>query len=64
MSCNHGSSRASLFHRRAGDRIDIVCETRSLQPGQPLVIENRPGAGDNIGARQVARSAANGYTRL
>jgi tripartite-type tricarboxylate transporter receptor subunit TctC len=30
--------------------------------GQPFVIENRPGAGGNIGIDTVAKSAADGYT--
>ncbi|KAF1050210.1 MAG: hypothetical protein GAK38_00236 [Xylophilus sp.] len=30
--------------------------------GQPFVIENRPGAGGNIGADYVAKSPADGYT--
>ncbi|MGE8441669.1 MAG: Bug family tripartite tricarboxylate transporter substrate binding protein [Comamonas testosteroni] len=42
----------------------IVSEALSQQLGQPVVIENRPGAGGNIGARQVARAAADGYTLL
>ena len=51
-----------------GSSTDIVARTLA-QPlgealGQTVVIENRPGAGGNIGTVAVARSAADGYTFL
>lgn len=51
-----------------GGASDIVA--RAIGPalseklGQPVVIENRPGAGSTIGAAQVAQSEPNGYTLL
>ena len=40
----------------------IVGQKMSENWGQPVVVENRPGASGNMGADQVAKSPADGYT--
>ena len=42
----------------------IVLEQVSKQIGQPIVIENRPGAGGTLGVNAVAKAAPNGHTIL
>ena len=42
----------------------IICEKMSSALKQPFVIENKAGAGGNIGAEMVAKSPADGYTLL
>jgi tripartite-type tricarboxylate transporter receptor subunit TctC len=52
----------------AGNAIDIagriVLDQVSKQVGQPIVIENRAGAGGTIGANAAAKAAPDGYTLL
>ena len=51
-----------------GSGTDIVARTvgeaMSRNIGQPIVVENKPGAGGTIAAAQVARGDADGYTVL
>ena len=46
-----------LVMRTATEKIQTILK-------QPVVIENQPGAGGNIGAATVARAAPDGYTFL
>ena len=52
----------------AGTSVDIfarlIGQFLSERLGQPLVIENRPGAGGNIATEAVVRAAPDGYTLL
>ena len=49
-----------------GGAMDVIArtlgDTAARELGQPVVIENRPGAGGNIGADFVAKQPADGYT--
>jgi len=40
----------------------LLAQKISESWGQPVVVENRPGAGGNVGADAVAKSPADGYT--
>ncbi len=42
----------------------IVAQWLSEKMGQPFVVENKPGAGNNIGTEAVVNAAPDGYTML
>jgi tripartite-type tricarboxylate transporter receptor subunit TctC len=52
----------------AGGTLDILARLMgqwlSDRLGQPFIVENRPGAGGNIGTEAVVRAPADGYTLL
>ncbi len=52
----------------AGGTTDIlaraIAQRLSEAMGQPFIVDNRPGAGGNLGAELVAKSAPDGYTLL
>ena len=42
----------------------MLAEKMQASLGQPVIVEPRPGAGNNLGAEYVAKSAPDGYTLL
>jgi tripartite-type tricarboxylate transporter receptor subunit TctC len=48
---------SDLLARTVGDRLTALW-------GQPIVVDNRPGAGGNLGASIAARAPADGYTLM
>lgn len=50
----------------AGGPVDVMARliANSLNVGQPVYVENRPGAGNTIGSRQAAAADPDGYTLM
>ena len=50
----------------AGGAVDIASRAIALElsksTGQPVTVDNKPGAGGNIGVAEAARAAPDGYT--
>jgi tripartite-type tricarboxylate transporter receptor subunit TctC len=76
-TCAHAQGDASGYPSKPirvivplapGGAIDLIARGMSTalasRFGQPIVVENRPGAGESIGAELTARATPDGYTVL
>src|SRR6202171_1070023 len=54
----------ALRRRAARPTSRLICQRLSERLGQPFIVENKPGAGSNIGTQAVIASAPDGYTLL
>src|SRR5438105_6536631 len=75
VACNGSMAVAQSYPSRAitaiipfagGSASDVVSrivfDKMSKSMGQPIIVENRPGAGGNIGTAMGAKAAPDGYT--
>ena len=55
-----------LVPLQAGTAVDnvarLIAQKMALSMGQPVVVENQPGAAGQIGTERIAKSAPDGYT--
>ena len=64
----HGQARPVrvIVSQAAGGTPDIICrllmDHMSRATGQPVIVENRPGGGNVIGAQAAAKAAPDGYS--
>lgn len=74
-ACAHAAAAADSYPSRpikiivptpAGGPVDVMGRliVNALNVGQPVIVENRPGAGNTLGSRQVAQSDPDGYTLM
>lgn len=74
-ACAHAAAAADSYPSRpikiivptpAGGPVDVMGRliANALNVGQPVIVENRPGAGNTLGSRQVAQSDPDGYTLM
>ena len=65
LSVPAGAHRRRLCRWRRGRHLArLIGQWLSERLGQPFIIENRPGAGTNIGTEAVVKAPPDGYTLL